>query len=78
MSFVLKEVDNRKNRKDFLKLPVKTLPRLSQWIRPLDNDIESVFNQKSTSSSGMAKPLDGCFTPVMSLLGGLPHLLTTR
>ena len=47
MSFVLKEVDNRKTRKDFLNLPVELYRDYPSWIRPLNNDIESVFNPKT-------------------------------
>lgn len=43
----MKEVDNRKTRKDFLNLPVELYRDYPSWIRPLNNDIESVFNPKT-------------------------------
>jgi hypothetical protein len=40
----LLEVNSNKLRKDFLMLPVKLYKDEPHWIRPLDKDIESVFD----------------------------------
>jgi hypothetical protein len=41
------EVNDKKSRDEFLKLPVRLYKKDPNWIRPLDNDIESVFDPKS-------------------------------
>jgi len=38
------EVLTKKDKKDFLELPLSIYKNDDQWIRPLDKDIESVFN----------------------------------
>lgn len=40
----LREVCNPQTRTDFLELPVRLYRNCPNWIRPLDNDIESVFD----------------------------------
>jgi hypothetical protein len=40
------EVQSEKDRKDFLSLPERIYKDDLNWIRPLDNDIESVFDEK--------------------------------
>ena len=42
--FQLIEVKSRKEKKEFLLLPVKLYKNEKNWIRPLDNDIEDVFD----------------------------------
>ncbi|MGE0079643.1 MAG: hypothetical protein AB7S48_17415 [Bacteroidales bacterium] len=44
MSYDLKVVSDSRTRADFLKLPVELYRDFPNWIRPLDNDIESVFD----------------------------------
>lgn len=44
MNFDLREVSDKKTQRDFLELPVKLYKNYPRWIRPLDNDIESVFD----------------------------------
>lgn len=40
------EVNDKKTRKEFLMLPVSLYKNDKNWIRPLDNDIESVFDPR--------------------------------
>jgi hypothetical protein len=40
------EVNNQKLKKEFLQLPVRLYGKEDQWIRPLDRDIENVFDPK--------------------------------
>lgn len=42
----LVEVKSPKDKKDFLELPLKIYKTDDQWIRPLDKDIEAVFDPK--------------------------------
>lgn len=42
----IQEVTTAADRKAFLMLPVRLYRDVSQWIRPLDKDIEGVFDQK--------------------------------
>ncbi|MFK5856609.1 MAG: hypothetical protein QM503_10790 [Bacteroidota bacterium] len=44
--YTLIEVSNRKNSKEFLKFPSTLYKNDQNWIRPLDEDIENVFNPK--------------------------------
>jgi hypothetical protein len=41
------EVNDKKSREEFLMLPVNLYKNDPNWIRPLDTDIESVFDPKS-------------------------------
>ncbi len=45
-NFTIKEVSDRKTRSDFLKLALTLYQNHPNWIRPLDVDIENVFNPK--------------------------------
>ena len=38
------EVNDKKTAKAFLMLPVRLYKKEKHWIRPLDKDIESVFD----------------------------------
>ncbi len=40
------EVKTKRDKKDFLELPLMIYKNNDQWIRPLDKDIESVFDEK--------------------------------
>ena len=42
--FHLEEVETSLSRKSFLELPVRLYKDEFNWIRPLDNDIEAVFD----------------------------------
>ena len=42
----LKEVTGKKEAREFLMLPVRLYRNEPDWIRPLDMDIESVFDRK--------------------------------
>ncbi|WP_224997499.1 hypothetical protein [Cesiribacter sp. SM1] len=42
----LLEVGDEKTRREFLELPVRLYKNEKNWIRPLDQDIESVFDPK--------------------------------
>lgn len=44
MSFSLIEVKDRRIRKEFLELPVRLYVNEPNWIRPLNDDIEKVFD----------------------------------
>lgn len=46
----LQEVKTASDRRDFLQLPVRLYRDVPQWIRPLDKDIEAVFNPKKNKS----------------------------
>lgn len=46
MNFTIKEVKSNKSKKDFLELPVSLYSDYPNWIRPLNSDIESVFDPK--------------------------------
>lgn len=41
------EVKDNKTKKEFLKLPLKLYKNEKKWIRPLNKDIEDVFNPKT-------------------------------
>lgn len=43
----LLEVKDKKAKEDFLKLPVRLYKNDPNWIRPLDTDIENVFDPKT-------------------------------
>lgn len=45
-TYKIVEVDDRKTEKEFLYLPVKLYKNDENWIRPLDKDIEEVFDRK--------------------------------
>jgi len=40
----LEEVSDKKTKRDFIRLPLSIYPKDSAWIRPLDADIEAVFD----------------------------------
>ncbi|MGM0531699.1 MAG: hypothetical protein ACQER7_10135, partial [Bacteroidota bacterium] len=44
--FKIVEVDTPKRNKEFIRLPVRLYKREKNWIRPLDQDIEGVFDPK--------------------------------
>jgi len=44
--FQFVEVDSRATRKEFLLFPVELYKYEPNWIRPLDSDIESIFDPK--------------------------------
>lgn len=46
----LVEVNDARTRKEFLMLPVKLYKNEKTWIRPLDKDIEAVFDPKQNKS----------------------------
>ena len=41
------EVKSAKDIKEFLRLPVELYKGESHWIRPLDKDVEAVFDPKT-------------------------------
>ncbi|MEW5845595.1 MAG: hypothetical protein AB1777_04935 [Bacteroidota bacterium] len=45
-NYLLKEVNSNPTRRDFLEFPVSLYSDYPNWIRPLDVDIENVFNPK--------------------------------
>ena len=44
MRYKIEKVENGKQAKEFLLLPVELYKNDKNWVRPLDNDIENVFN----------------------------------
>lgn len=46
----IREVVNKTDRQEFLSLPLKLYKNFPQWIRPLDKDIESVFDPEKNKS----------------------------
>jgi hypothetical protein len=48
--YTLVEVKDKKSRKEFLMLPVRLYKNENNWIRPLDEDIEKVFDPKINKS----------------------------
>jgi hypothetical protein len=44
LNYKLIEVTNKKLIKDFLNMPVSLYAKDNNWIRPLDDDIEKIFN----------------------------------
>jgi len=46
----IEEVTSKKHQKDFIKLAVKLYKNEPNWIRPLDKDIEAVFDQKKNKT----------------------------
>jgi len=46
----IKEVIGADERTAFLLLPLRLYKNIPQWIRPLDNDVESVFDEKKNKS----------------------------
>lgn len=42
----LVEVGDKNTRQEFLQLPIRLYKDIPQWIRPLDQDVESVFDPK--------------------------------
>jgi len=46
----IREVVNKHDRQEFLSLPLKLYKDFPQWIRPLDKDMEAVFDEKKNKS----------------------------
>lgn len=46
MDYKIIEVTNAKTRQEFILLPVRLYKDEASWIRPLDHDIEDIFNPK--------------------------------
>lgn len=46
----LQEVISDKDKKDFLHLPLKIYKSSPNWIRPLDKDIEAVFDKEKNKT----------------------------
>lgn len=46
----IKEVISKGDRQEFLSLPVKLYKDFPQWIRPLDKDVEAVFDPEKNKS----------------------------
>jgi GNAT superfamily N-acetyltransferase len=46
----LKEVNSEKDKQEFLQLPVRLYKNTLKWIRPLDEDVEAVFNEKKNKA----------------------------
>lgn len=44
--FTIKEVIDERGAREFLMLPVRLYRNDPNWIRPLDKDIEEVFDRK--------------------------------
>jgi len=46
----IREVVNKHDRQEFLSLPLKLYKDFPQWIRPLDKDMDAVFDEKKNKS----------------------------
>lgn len=46
----IKQVSSRADEREFLLFPVRLYRNCAQWIRPLDKDIEAVFNQEKNKA----------------------------
>lgn len=44
MEYTIEEVENEQQAKEFLMLPVTLYKNDKNWVRPLDNDINNVFD----------------------------------
>jgi GNAT superfamily N-acetyltransferase len=49
-NYTLVEVNDKHSRKEFLMLPVRLYRNQENWIRPLDEDVEKVFDPKINKS----------------------------
>ena len=49
-NYTLVEVNDKNSRKEFLMLPVRLYRNEKNWIRPLDEDVEKVFDPKINKS----------------------------
>ncbi len=47
---VLEVANDKKLIKEFLLLPVRLYKKENNWIRPLDKDIEAVFDKKTNKT----------------------------
>ena len=47
MKYVIIEVNDKASQKEFLTLPIRLYKNNPNWIRPLDIDVENVFNPKT-------------------------------
>lgn len=47
---VVTEVKSRSDAREFIELPVRLYAQVPQWIRPLDSDVESVFDPDKNKS----------------------------
>ena len=47
MKYVIIEINNKASQKEFLTLPIRLYKNNPNWIRPLDIDVENVFNPKT-------------------------------
>lgn len=45
MPFTIIEVNNRKTQREFISLPIRLYKNEQNWIRPLDKDIEDIFDR---------------------------------
>jgi len=44
MKFI--EVNDNKSKREFIEFPVRLYKNVENWIRPIDNDVEDVFDKK--------------------------------
>jgi len=47
----IREVNNPKLAREFIKMAIPLYKNYPNWIRPLDKDIEAIFNPKQNKSS---------------------------
>ncbi|MUP37892.1 hypothetical protein [Labilibaculum euxinus] len=46
IDFTIIEVNDLNSKREFIELPVRLYQKMKNWIRPLDSDIEKVFDSK--------------------------------
>ena len=61
----IQEVTTSLQAKEFLILPVKIYKHEPNWIRPLDKDIESVFDKEKNKA--LSKELEECQTKLTNV-----------
>lgn len=59
MNYQLIEVTDAATARKFLQLPLRIYQNDQNWVRPLDKDIESVFDPKKTNIFAKANAFDG-------------------
>ena len=61
------EVNSKKDKKDFIKIACSIYKNEKNWIRPLDKDINSVFDPKKIRHFEKVMLRDGYLKTIMKL-----------
>ncbi len=57
---IVEEVQSKDQKKEFLEFPAQLYQHDKNYIRPLDQNIEEIFDPKKISSSKMGNVRDFC------------------